>query len=271
MTTMPVQEPAIRVQGLAKSFKDVEALRGVDFDVARGSIFALLGANGAGKTTVVNILSTLAKADAGSAGQRLRRRHGGGEGAGVHQPDRTVRGRRRNSSPGERTSFWWPGSNIEDPDTVVDGLLERFELTDAATRRVSTYSRWHAPSPGRRDEPDRKSAGDIPRRADDRVVPKERIEVWDSVKSSPHKGSTVLLTTQYLGDEAEQLADRIAILHEVGSSSTARSPSSTATYAPAKVEYVEKQPTLEDIYLATVGARSNGSSDGGDSTNGTDR
>ena len=65
MTTQAL--PAIRVQGLEKSYKDLHVLRGVDFDVARGSIFALLGSNGAGKTTVVKILSTLLRADAGSA------------------------------------------------------------------------------------------------------------------------------------------------------------------------------------------------------------
>src|ERR1700728_1451078 len=65
VTAQPVQ--AIHVQGLEKSFKKLRALRGVDFDVARGSIFALLGSNGAGKTTVLNILSTLLKQDAGTA------------------------------------------------------------------------------------------------------------------------------------------------------------------------------------------------------------
>jgi ABC-2 type transport system ATP-binding protein len=67
MTAQAAFAPAIRVQGLEKSFKDLQVLRGVDFDVARGSIFALLGSNGAGKTTVVKILSTLLKADAGTA------------------------------------------------------------------------------------------------------------------------------------------------------------------------------------------------------------
>ncbi|WP_345561753.1 ATP-binding cassette domain-containing protein, partial [Nonomuraea rosea] len=66
MTTQQAQ--AIRVQGLEKSYKDLHVLRGVDFAVAPGSIFALLGSNGAGKTTVVKILSTLLKADAGTAG-----------------------------------------------------------------------------------------------------------------------------------------------------------------------------------------------------------
>ena len=65
VTAQPVQ--AIHVQGLEKSYKKLRALRGVDLDVARGSIFALLGSNGAGKTTVVKILSTLLKPDAGTA------------------------------------------------------------------------------------------------------------------------------------------------------------------------------------------------------------
>ena len=60
--------PAIQVQGLEKSYKDLRVLRGVDFEVARGSIFALLGSNGAGKTTIVKILSTLVKPDAGPPG-----------------------------------------------------------------------------------------------------------------------------------------------------------------------------------------------------------
>src|SRR6195952_2388808 len=67
-TTDQVDQSAIHVQGLEKSFKELKVLRGVDIDVARGSIFALLGSNGAGKTTMVKILSTLLKADTGTAG-----------------------------------------------------------------------------------------------------------------------------------------------------------------------------------------------------------
>ena len=62
----PARSPAIHLQGLEKSYKKLEVLRGVDFDVPRGGIFALLGSNGAGKTTVVKILSTLLRADAGT-------------------------------------------------------------------------------------------------------------------------------------------------------------------------------------------------------------
>src|SRR5690349_14124259 len=66
--TVEAQAPAIRMRGLEKSYKELDVLRGVDFDVERGTIFALLGSNGAGKTTVVRILSTLLKADKGTAG-----------------------------------------------------------------------------------------------------------------------------------------------------------------------------------------------------------
>ena len=89
---------AIEVQGLQKSFKALEVLRGVDLEVARGSIFALLGSNGAGKTTVVKILSTLLKADAGTAGVNgFDVATEPAERSGVDQPHRTVRGRRRGS------------------------------------------------------------------------------------------------------------------------------------------------------------------------------
>ncbi|MDF4249034.1 ATP-binding cassette domain-containing protein [Streptomyces sp. WMMB303] len=67
MTAQSIAGPAIRVQGLRKSYGKLEVLRGVDFDVEPGSIFALLGSNGAGKTTTVRILATLLKADAGAA------------------------------------------------------------------------------------------------------------------------------------------------------------------------------------------------------------
>src|SRR6188508_3380634 len=66
-STMEKQGPAIRVSGLRKSYKKLEVLKGVDFEVARGSIYALLGSNGAGKTTIVRILSTLLQADDGDA------------------------------------------------------------------------------------------------------------------------------------------------------------------------------------------------------------
>ena len=75
----------------------------------------------------------------------------------------------------------------------------------------------------------------------------------DLVKELAGQGTTVLLTTQYL-DEAEQLADRIAILHGGRIIANGTLGELKQLLPPAKVEYVEKQPTLEDVFLATVGA-----------------
>ena len=62
-----MQARGLQVRGLQKSYDELHVLKGVDFDVARGSIFALLGSNGAGKTTIVRILTTLLKPDSGMA------------------------------------------------------------------------------------------------------------------------------------------------------------------------------------------------------------
>jgi ABC-2 type transport system ATP-binding protein len=83
--------------------------------------------------------------------------------------------------------------------------------------------------------------------------PQSRLEVWQSVKELAEMGTTVLLTTQHL-DEAEQLADRIAILHEGRIIANGTLAELKQLIPPAKVEYVEKQPSLEDVFLAIVGA-----------------
>jgi ABC-2 type transport system ATP-binding protein len=82
--------------------------------------------------------------------------------------------------------------------------------------------------------------------------PQSRAEVWDSVKELAAGGTTVLLTTQYL-DEAEHLADRIAILHEGRIIADGTLAELRRLLPPATVEYVEKQPTLEDVFLAIIG------------------
>jgi ABC-2 type transport system ATP-binding protein len=253
MTAHQVQGPAIHVQGLEKSYKTLKVLRGVDFDVARGSIFALLGSNGAGKTTVVKILSTLLKADAGTASVNgfdvatqaadVRKSISlTGQFAAV---DEILSGR-------ENLVLVAQLRHLKDPGTIADDLLERFALTDAAAQKVSTYS------------------GGLRRRLDiamslignPRVIildeptagldPQARIEVRQVVKELAEHGTTVLLTTQYL-DEAEQLADRIAILHHGRIIENGTLAELKQLLPPAKIEYVEKQPTLEDVFLAIVG------------------
>ncbi len=253
MSTDQTLESAIRVRDLKKSFTDLQVLKGVDLDVAPGSIFALLGSNGAGKTTIVNILSTLLKPDAGTAivhgfdvaADPVRVRESislTGQFAAV---DEILTGR-------ENLVLVARLRHLRNPGQVADDLLARFNLTDAGSRRSSTYS------------------GGMRRRLDiamslvghPKVIfldepttgldPEARIDVWRVIKELAGQGTTVLLTTQYL-DEAEQLADRIAILHQGRIIANGTLAELKHLLPPAKVEYVEKQPTLEDIFLALVG------------------
>ena len=254
MAPNEVRQPAIRVQGLEKSYKKVEVLRGVDFDVARGSIFALLGSNGAGKTTVVNILSTLLTADAGTA--RVNGFDVATQGADVRQSisltgqfaavDEILSGR-------ENLALVARLRHLDNPGRLADALLARFALTDAATRRVSTYSGGMR----RRLDIAMSLVGTPPVIFLDEPTtgldPQGRIEVWEAVRELAGHGTTVLLTTQYL-DEAEQLAGRIAILHEGRIIANGTLAELKQLHPPTKVEYVEKQPTLEDVFLAIVRA-----------------
>ena len=269
MTPQPVQ--AIRVQGLEKSYKDLHVLRGVDFDVARGSIFALLGSNGAGKTTTVNILSTLLKADAGTASvngfdiaaQAADVRESislTGQFAAV---DEILTGR-------ENLVLVARLRHLKGAGQIADGLLARFQLTDAAQRRVSAYSGGMR----RRLDIAMSLIGNPPVIFLDEPTtgldPESRLEVWNSVKELAGRGTTVLLCTQYL-EEAEQLADRIAILHQGRIIENGTLAELKQLFPPAQVEYVEKQPSLEDIFLAITGSDGNGSSDSTASNDGTER
>jgi len=241
---------AIRIAGLTKSYGEHAVLRGVDLDVTRGSIVALLGTNGAGKTTLVKILSTLLGADGGGASvnghdvatQAAQVRESislTGQFAAV---DEVLTGR-------ENLVLVARLRHLPDPGSVADDLLARFSLTEAGARRVSTYSGGMRrrldlamslignPAIVFLDEP---TTG---------LDPQARLEVWDAVRELAGGGTTVLLTTQYL-DEAEQLADRIAILHEGRIIADGTLAELKALLPPARVEYVEKQPTLEEIFLA---------------------
>jgi ABC-2 type transport system ATP-binding protein len=253
MTTAQTSPPAIRVRGIEKSFGDVQVLRGVDLDVEAGSICALLGSNGAGKTTLVRILSTLLRADAGAAminGLDVAARPGDvrksisltGQFAAV---DEVLSGR-------ENFVLVARLRHLKDPRAVADGLLSRFRLTEAADRRTSTYSGGMR----RRLDIAMSLIGDPPVIFLDEPTtgldPQARNEVWQTVKELADGGTTVLLTTQYL-DEAEQLADRIAILHQGTIIRNGTLAELRQLLPAATVEYVEKQPTLEDVFLTLVG------------------
>ena len=247
--------PAIHITGLEKSYKKLHVLRGVDLDVERGTIVALLGSNGAGKTTIIKALSTLLATDAGSAtvngfdvtadAAKVRESISlTGQFAAV---DEILTGR-------ENLALIARLRHQRDPGTIADDLLERFSLTDAGKRRVATYSGGMRrrldiamslighPSVIFLDEP---TTG---------LDPEARIEVWNSVKELAAGGTTVLLTTQYL-EEAEHLADRIVILHEGRIIVNGTLAELKELLPPAKVEYIEKQPTLEDVFFALVGRK----------------
>src|SRR5690348_552491 len=203
----------IQTRELRKSYGKQVVLSDVDLDVAEGTIFALLGSNGAGKTTIVRILTTLLKPDGGTArvngfdvvSQPARVRESlslTGQFAAV---DEILTGR-------ENLIMIAELRRVKNAGKVADGLLERFGLSDAARRRVATYS------------------GGMRRRLDiamtligsPRVIfldepttgldPRSRHAVWRIVRDLVDGGVTVLLTTQYL-EEADQLADRIAVLN----------------------------------------------------------
>ncbi|MET8360944.1 ATP-binding cassette domain-containing protein [Micromonospora sp. NPDC005171] len=253
-TAQPGQS-AIHVRGLEKSFKQLKVLRGVDIDVARGSIFALLGSNGAGKTTVVKILATLLRADGGTA--RVVGFDVATQAAEVRQSisltgqfaavDEILTGR-------ENLVLVARLRHLKKPGTIADDLLRRFSLTEAGSRKVRTYSGGMR----RRLDIAMSLIGNPPVIFLDEPTtgldPEARIEVWQAVKELASGGTTVLLTTQYL-DEAEQLADRIAILHEGRIIVNGTLNELKQLLPPAEVEYVEKQPTLEDVFLTLVGAK----------------
>lgn len=246
-------ETAIQVKDLRKSFKDTDVLKGVDLEVEKGSIFALLGSNGAGKTTIVNILSTLLKSDGGSASvcgydvsvqpEKVRENISlTGQFAAV---DGILTGR-------ENLILIAKMRGIKNPTLTADNMLMRFGLSDAANKRVGAYSGGMVrrldiamslignPSVIFLDEP---TTG---------LDPQGRLEVWKTVKELAHSGVTILLTTQYL-EEAEQLADRVAILHGGKIIVSGTLCELKKLFPPAKVEYIEKQPTLEDIFLSVIG------------------
>jgi len=257
MTISPTATAAITTAGLRKSYGEVMVLDGVDLTVDDGTVFALLGSNGAGKTTVVKILCTLLKPDAGTATvhgfdvatQPAQVRESislTGQFAAV---DEILTGRENLVL---MARLW----HLKNTGRIADDLLARFQLIAAADRRVATYSGGMR----RRLDIAMSLVGNPPVIFLDEPTtgldPHARIDVWNSVKELAARGTTVLLTTQQL-EEAEQLADRIAILHQGRIIANGTLAELKLLLPPAEVEYVEKQPSLEDVFLAVVGATGN--------------
>jgi ABC-2 type transport system ATP-binding protein len=209
-----VSEPAIVADELVKRFGDVEAVRGVSFEVPEGRVLGLLGPNGAGKTTAVRMLTTLLKPDGGTARvhgidvrkdpQAVRGTIGlAGQYAAV---DENLTGRENLALVGRLTHL--PAKEI---DARANELLEQFALRDAADRVSRTYSGGmrrrldlaaalvHRPPVLFLDEP---TTG---------LDPQGRSDLWGVIQELVRSGTTVLLTTQYL-EEADMLADNIVVI-----------------------------------------------------------
>jgi ABC-2 type transport system ATP-binding protein len=246
---------AIDASDLTKSYGEVRALDGVSLAIEPGTLFALLGPNGAGKSTTVRILTTLAVPDSGQvrvAGidalrEPARVRRAIGVVGQKHGSDPQATGRENLELQG--TLYGLHGAALR---RRCGELLEQFGIAHAADRVVRTYSGgmqrrldvamglMHEPHVLFLDEP---TTG---------LDPQSRLEVWRTVQALAGQGTTVPLTTQYL-DEAEHLADRIAILHEGRIIADGTLAELKALLPPTEIEYVEKQPTLEEIFLAIVG------------------
>jgi len=204
---------AIVVTGLRKSFGATPVLDGIDLTVGRGTVFALLGANGSGKTTTINILTTLINADSGTASV-----------AGFDVAEQPSKVRQQISVTGQfaavdhllsaRENLVLMGElrHVADPRQTAADLLARFDLNEAADRRLLTFSGGMR----RRLDIAMSLVGDAPVIFFDEPTtgldPMGRSDMWLTIRQLVEKGTTVFLTTQYL-EEADRLADEIAILH----------------------------------------------------------
>ena len=213
MTTMNGTSNAIEVRNLVKGFKGVPVLHDVSFSVGRGTVFALLGANGSGKTTTINILTTLLTADGGTA-----------TAAGFDVATQAEKVREQISVTGQfaavdhvltaRENLVLMGElrHVADPARTAAELLDTFDLNDAADRRLVTFSGGMR----RRLDIAMSLVGDAPIIFFDEPTtgldPKSRSDMWQTIRHLVDQGTTVFLTTQYL-EEADQLADEVAILH----------------------------------------------------------
>jgi len=246
-------EIIIDVIGLKKSFGKHEILKCVDFKVKRGQVFSLLGSNGAGKTTIVRILSTLSKPNDGKvtiAGYDI-----------VAEPARV---RSCISLTGQyaavdemltgRENMYLVAKlrHLKDYKDRVDELLKLFGLEESANLLVKKYS------------------GGMRRKADiamsllgePQIIfldepttgldPQSRLSLWKTIEDLKNKGTTIFLTTQYL-EEAERLSDFVAVLDNgrIVSSGTPQELKA-ALKSLGNQEYKSEMPTLEDVFLSIV-------------------
>jgi ABC-2 type transport system ATP-binding protein len=202
---------AIEVTGLRKAYGNLEAVRGVDFEIEEGEVFGLLGPNGAGKTTTVEILEGYRQRDAGEV--RVL-------GSDPEQPGPDFRER---IGVVLQQSQLWPNLTVRETHAMfagyyraprdVEEVISLVGLEEKASARLKTLSGGQK----RRLDLGIALVGDPDLVFLDEPTtgfdPAARRAAWEMIRSLRSLGKTVLLTTHYL-DEAEQLADRVAVLRE---------------------------------------------------------
>ena len=276
---------AIVVSDLTKSYGNVEALRGVSFDVAEGEVFGLLGPNGAGKTTTVEIL------------EGYRRRDGGGATVLGFDPGDAPRGLRERMGVVLQQSELSPLLTVRETHRLFAGYFENPRDVDEVIELVGLAEK--------RDARVKSLSGGQKRRLDLGVAlvgnpelvfldepttgfdPAARRAAWELIRTLRSLGTTILLTTHYL-DEAQQLADRVAVLRDgvivrqgtpadlIGDAHTTEirylrdgervvlttteptrllsELTADALASGRELEQLEvRRPTLEDVYLELVG------------------
>jgi ABC-2 type transport system ATP-binding protein len=202
---------AIVVRGLRKSYGELEAVRGVDFEIEEGEVFGLLGPNGAGKTTTVEILEGYRKRDAGDVSVL------------GHDPEQPGREFRERIGVVLQQSQLWQNVTVREMHAMFAGYYAKPRDVDEVIALVGLESK--------RDARAKTLSGGQKRRLDLGIAlvgdpdlvfldepttgfdPAARRAAWDMIRSLRSLGKTVLLTTHYL-DEAEQLADRVGVMRE---------------------------------------------------------
>jgi ABC-2 type transport system ATP-binding protein len=225
---------AITVRGLRKSYGGVEAVRGIDFEVAQGEVFGLLGPNGAGKTTTVEILEGYRKRDAGEVSVL------------GFDPGRAERAFRERIGVVLQQSELWSVLTVRETHRIFAGYYERPRDVDEVVRLVGLAEKADARVKTLSGGQKRRLDLGIALVGDPDLVfldepttgfdPAARRNAWELVRSLRGLGKTVLLTTHYL-DEAQQLADRVAVLRD-GEIVRIGKPSELTAGTRAQIRYV---------------------------------
>ena len=227
---------AVTVSELRKSYGEVEAVRGVSFEIATGEIFGLLGPNGAGKTTTVEILEGYRRRDAGSVT--------------VLGQDPATAGLAWRQSIGVvlQSSAMYKTLSVAESLALFAGYFEQSREVDEVVRLIGLEEK--------RDAHVRTLSGGQRRRLDLGLAlvgdpellfldepttgfdPQARRRAWESISSLRSLGKTILLTTHYL-DEAERLCDRVAVLRDGRIAAIGRPGELTGALPPTEIRYRE--------------------------------